>query len=66
MSSASGIKALAAAGLLGALLGGCSEHYIDRRDGVTLYSGEAMATNRVTHMIDPWPPGGWIRARPAA
>ena len=56
MSSASGTKVVAATALLGALLGGCSEHYLDRRDTVTLYSGEAMAANRVTHMIDPWPP----------
>lgn len=42
--------------LLGFMLGGCSEHYFDRRDTVTLYSGEAMAANRVTHTIDPWPP----------
>jgi hypothetical protein len=41
--------------LLGAVLGGCSEYYFDRRDTVALHSGEAMAANRVTHMIDPWP-----------
>jgi hypothetical protein len=29
--------------------------YFDRRDTVTLHSGEAMAANRVTMMIDPWP-----------
>jgi hypothetical protein len=38
------------------MLGGCSEHYLDRRDGITLYSGEAMAANRVTQVIDPWSP----------
>jgi len=37
------------------MLGGCSEYYFDRRDTITLYSGDAMATNRVTQMIDPWP-----------
>jgi hypothetical protein len=37
------------------MLGGCSENYFDRRDTVTLYSGEAMAANRVTQTIDPWP-----------
>ena len=47
--------AVAAAALLGAMLGGCSENYLDRRDTVTLYSGEAMAANRVTQTIDPWP-----------
>ena len=29
-------------------------YYFDRRDTVSIVSGEAMATNRVTHMIDPW------------
>ncbi len=55
MSSRSATRTLAAAALLGAMLGGCSEHYTERRDTVTLYSGDSMATNRVTHMIDPWP-----------
>ena len=51
----SATRTIAAAALLGAMLGGCSEYYFDRRDTITLYSGEAMAANRVTHMIDPWP-----------
>ena len=38
------------------MLGGCSEYYFDRRDTISLHSGEAMAANRVTQMIDPWPP----------
>jgi hypothetical protein len=37
------------------MLGGCSDIYFDRRDTVSLASGEAMAANRVTHMVDPWP-----------
>jgi len=41
--------------MLGAMLGGCSEYYFDRRDTITLHSGDAVATNRVTQMIDPWP-----------
>jgi hypothetical protein len=40
--------------LLGTALGGCSEAYFARRDTVSIVSGEAMAANRVTHMIDPW------------
>ena len=51
----SATRTIVATALLGALLGGCSEYYFDRRDGITLQSGEAMASNRVTHMIDPWP-----------
>ena len=41
--------------ILGAMLGGCSDIYYDRRDTISLASGEAMAANRVTHTIDPWP-----------
>lgn len=37
-----------------AVLGGCSE-YIDRRDTIALSGGNAVATNVVTHMVDPWP-----------
>jgi hypothetical protein len=48
-------RTIAAAVLLGTMLGGCSEYYFDRRDTVSLHSGEAMAANRVTQMIDPWP-----------
>jgi len=61
MCSRSATSAFTAAMLLGAMLGGCSENYLDRRDTVTLHSGEAMAANRVTHTIDPWPPGSGNR-----
>src|SRR5262245_53187367 len=37
-----------------AILGGCSE-YIDRRETIALSGGNAVATNVVTHMVDPWP-----------
>jgi len=50
-----GTRTIVAAALLGAMLGGCSDIYSDRRDTISLMSGEAMAANRVTHMIDPWP-----------
>jgi hypothetical protein len=52
--------AVIAATLCGSL-GGCSEYYFDRRDSVTLYSGEAMAANRVTQTIDPWSPASGNR-----
>jgi hypothetical protein len=48
-------RTIVAAALLGVMLGGCSENYLDRRDTISLVSGEAMAANRVTQMIDPWP-----------
>jgi hypothetical protein len=51
----SATRTIIATALLGAALGGCSEYYFDRRDTITLYSGDSVATNRVTQMIDPWP-----------
>jgi hypothetical protein len=47
-------RVVALAGLF-AVLGGCSE-YLDRRDSIALSGGNAVATNVVTHMVDPWPP----------
>jgi hypothetical protein len=47
------VRTIALAGLF-AVLGGCSE-YLDRRDSVALSGGNAVATNVVTHMVDPWP-----------
>jgi len=54
MCSVSVTKTISAAVLLGVMLGGCSDLYWDRRDTVTLHSGEAMAANVVTETIDPW------------
>jgi hypothetical protein len=60
MSSTSGTKALgwtvAATLVAGATLGGCSDIYYDRRDTIALGAGDAVASNQVTHMVDPWPP----------
>ena len=47
------MRRLALAGLL-ATLGGCSE-YLDRRDTIALSAGNAVASDTVTHMVDPWP-----------
>jgi hypothetical protein len=47
-------RALALAATLAPWLAGCSE-YLDRRDAVTLNAGDAVATNKVTQMVDPWP-----------
>ena len=45
---------VAALALVLAALGGCSE-YLDRRDTIATEGGDAVATNVVTHMVDPWP-----------
>jgi len=45
------ILALAATTLLGA----CTDMYLDRRDSVSFAAGDAVAANKVTHMVDPWP-----------
>jgi hypothetical protein len=38
------------------VLAGCSDLYLDRRETVSLGADDAIAINRVTHMVDPWPP----------
>ncbi|MDI1344908.1 MAG: hypothetical protein PSV22_12520 [Pseudolabrys sp.] len=50
-SNAARMLALAAAAVL---LAGCSD-YLDRRDTISLQGGNAMQTNKVTQMVDPWP-----------
>lgn len=35
---------------------GCSDIYFDRRDTIELSAGDALHSNQVTHMVDPWPP----------
>ena len=47
------VRALAL-GLLFVSLSGCSE-YLDRRDTISLHGGDAVATDKVTQMVDPWP-----------
>jgi hypothetical protein len=46
---------LAAALAGAALLGGCQQDYLARRDTVTFQAGDAVAANKVVHIIDPWP-----------
>jgi len=59
MCSRFATKSLALGILLGvtlsAALGGCSDIYFDRRETISLATGESMAANRVTQVIDPWP-----------
>ena len=45
------LLALAAAMMLGA----CTDMYLDRRETVSFGAGDAVAANKVTHMVDPWP-----------
>ena len=35
--------------------GACTDMYLDRRDTVSFGAGDAVAVNKVTHMVDPWP-----------
>ena len=37
------------------LLGACTDMYFDRRDAVSFAAGDAVAANKVTHLVDPWP-----------
>jgi hypothetical protein len=56
MSSRSRIRTLAAVLALGAFAGGCSDIYWDRRETISLGANDAVETNKVVHMTDPWPP----------
>ena len=57
MSSRSRIepRLLVAALALGTALSGCSDIYYDRRETIALSAGDAIATNRIEQMVDPWP-----------
>ena len=51
--SSNSVRSFALASVL-VTLGGCSE-YLDRRDTISLSGGNAVATDKVTQMVDPWP-----------
>jgi hypothetical protein len=55
MLSRSGISKIAAVAAFGTAVAGCSDMYFDRRDTVSLGAGDAIAANKVTQMVDPWP-----------
>jgi hypothetical protein len=44
------------AATLGAVLGGCSDVYFDRRDTIVLGGGNAVAADQAMQMNNPWPP----------
>jgi hypothetical protein len=48
------ISPVAMALLIGTALAACSD-YLDRRDTLALSSGDAVASDTVTQMVDPWP-----------
>jgi hypothetical protein len=54
-SSSANTKVLAAVLAAGALVGGCSDIYYDRRESIALSAGDAIETNKVTQVVDPWP-----------
>jgi len=48
-------RAIAAAVACATLLAGCSDIYFDRRETVSLGAANAVASNMVGQMVDPWP-----------
>jgi type IV pilus biogenesis protein CpaD/CtpE len=44
---------------------GCADMYYDRRETISLQTGDAVASNRAAQMIDPWPPEAADRNIPA-
>ena len=50
-----GCKLVVAAITMAGVLSGCSDIYYDRRETVALGADDAIASNRVAQMIDPWP-----------
>ena len=54
MWSRSGTKGIAVVVMIASAVGGCAEIYYDRRETVGSGSGDAVATNKVAQMIDPW------------
>jgi hypothetical protein len=57
------LSKIALALLFAAPLAGCvtsdlidPQGYLDRRETISLHAGDAVATNKVTQMYDPWPP----------
>jgi hypothetical protein len=54
MWSRSGIKGIAAVVVIASAVAGCADIYYDRRETVGSGSGDALETNKVAQMIDPW------------
>jgi hypothetical protein len=54
--SPNSLRGAALALVAATVLAGCTDMYLDRRDTVSFAAGDAVAVNKVTHMVDPWPP----------
>ena len=54
MWSRSGTKGVALVVVIASAVAGCAEIYYDRRETVGSGSGDALATNKVAQMVDPW------------
>lgn len=54
MQPSSKLLRAGAVALAAASLAGCSE-YLDRRDALSLQSGNAVQSDKVSQMVDPWP-----------
>ncbi len=55
MSSSARTRTMATLVALGAALGGCADIYHDRRETVSLGANDAVESNKVVQMVDPWP-----------
>lgn len=53
--SRSRIKLGSCALIAATVLAGCSDLYFDRRESIQLSAGDDLASDKVTHMVDPWP-----------
>ena len=56
-------RAAIAALVLGAMLGGCSDIYLDRRETYSFGAGDAPKSNVIAQTIDPWSPASANRRR---
>ncbi len=56
MSCRSNIRPLLALAGLAFGLAGCSDIYLERRETIAPSASDALRTNQVTHMVDPWSP----------
>ncbi len=42
-----------------AMTGGCAADYMSREDRISMSAGDAIATNKAIHVVDPWPSEGF-------